>query len=120
MSDCSTNAFKPKARPRFYRFPPMKNLDEVTAAEQLDKLREEVEEAVEANCALYTLESTEGYFSDQACEAALRYGMELMDVVHAAETALRIDFAECEIEGIRAEVEKKNRERGYYDEQAVD
>ena len=42
------------------------------------------------------------------------YGMELMDVIHAAETALRMEFSDAEVERLREAVEEKNRRRGYY------
>ena len=41
--------------------------------------------------------------------------MELMDVIHAAETALRMEFDDAEVDGLREAVEEKNRERGYYE-----
>lgn len=40
--------------------------------------------------------------------------MELMDVIHAAETALRMDFGEEEAEELRRKVIGKNENRGYY------
>lgn len=42
------------------------------------------------------------------------YGMELMGVIHAAETALRMEFSDAEVERLREAVEEKNRRRGYY------
>ena len=42
--------------------------------------------------------------------------MELMDVIHAAETALRMEFSYEEVEALRDRVEEKNRKRGYYGE----
>ena len=46
----------------------------------------------------------------------MAYGMELMDVIHAAGTALRMEFADHEVETLHGCVERKNRERGYYGE----
>ena len=42
------------------------------------------------------------------------YGMELMDVIHAAETALRMEFSDAEVVGLQLKVIEKNRKRGYY------
>ncbi len=39
-----------------------------------------------------------------------------MDVIHAAETALRMEFSDAEVNGLRDAVKEKNRKRGYYDE----
>lgn len=44
------------------------------------------------------------------------YGMELMDVIHAAETALRMEFSDDEVSHLRDMVERKNRARGHYGE----
>ena len=43
------------------------------------------------------------------------YGMELMDVIHAAETALRMELTDAEVDGLSEAVEEKNRRRGYYE-----
>lgn len=42
------------------------------------------------------------------------YGMELMDAIHAAETALRMEFSDAEVVGLQLKVIEKNRKRGYY------
>lgn len=55
-------------------------------------------------------------YEEEVCEARDAYGMELMDVIHAAETALRMKFDDSEVDQLRAAVEAKNRERGYYGE----
>ena len=39
-----------------------------------------------------------------------------MDMTDDAETALRLEFDGAEVEQLRAAVEAKNRERGYYGE----
>ena len=44
----------------------------------------------------------------------LAYVMELMDVIHACETALR-EFDPCHLDAIKSLVIRKNDERGYYD-----
>lgn len=85
----------------FYRFPPMKELEKWDNSEQLDKLEEEMTEAREA------------YFSS---EHEIAYGIELMDIIHTAETALRINFNENEIEDLYGLTFEKNKKRGYYDD----
>lgn len=42
------------------------------------------------------------------------YGIELMDVIHSAETALRMEFTDQEIAQLQDSVIEKNRARGYY------
>lgn len=42
--------------------------------------------------------------------------METMDVIHAAETMLRMLDGLVDVDGLRDEVVKKNRQRGYYEE----
>ena len=41
-------------------------------------------------------------------------GMELLDIIHAVETALRMEYTEEEVEELRAKVIEKNGNRGYY------
>lgn len=86
----------------FYRFPAMKGLEEWDNADQIKKIEEEVDEAKEA------------YFGSTG---ELPYGLELMDVIQAAETALRINFGEDEVEHLRQLTIEKNRKRGYYGEE---
>lgn len=87
----------------FYRFPAMEKLDEWDNADQIMKIDEEVAEAKKA------------YFDN---DSAIPYGVELMDVIHAAETALRMNFNDSEIESLHKLTIEKNRKRGYYaDEQ---
>lgn len=43
-------------------------------------------------------------------------GGEVMDVIHAVETALRNEFSEAEAETLREAVERKNRKRGDHGE----
>lgn len=104
----------------FYRFQAMAKLGEWTNIKQLGKVIEEVGEAhdaLEAMCnqfrwAFTTHDEAELKMADRARNA---YGMELMDVIHAAETALRIEFSDFEVGRLRDAVERKNRERGYYE-----
>lgn len=87
-----------------YQFPPAKF--DCGIMEQLNKIGEEQSEAVDAYADAFTMRR------DPAKETAL--AMELWDVVHAAETALRmldpqtVLYAKCECE-------HKNWARGYYD-----
>lgn len=55
------------------------------------------------------------FYNDPMIE---RVAEELMDVIHSAETALRIicrTNADVNLHKLRLKVEKKNLERGYYD-----
>lgn len=81
-----------------YRFPPMANIEMFETLEQLEYIEQELREAYEAN-------------HDNERQA---YGMELLDVIHATETALRMEFSEQEVERLRAMVIEKNAKRGYY------
>lgn len=108
----------------FYRFPPMAKLCELTSKQQLRKLSGEVNEVfLERNkMAYFRKAAVERDSADAfACYMDHRdaYGMELMDVIHAAETALRMEFSEAEVEMLRDAVERKNREMGYYGNQEV-
>lgn len=85
----------------FYRFPKMAEIDLWAQCEQVEKLREEVEEV--ANVA-----SRE--------KDRIAYGVELMDLIHAAETALRMQFDDDEVDALALLCESKNRKRGYYDD----
>lgn len=82
-----------------YRFPAIAGLEEFATEDHLRKIESEYMEA------------------ELAYEAKERqlYGMELLDIIHATETALRMDFSEQEIEELRARVIEKNSRRGYYE-----
>lgn len=105
----------------FYRFPAMAGLDERTNRQQARKV---AEEATKARTALVAMEALfdEAFTTmddadyDTAERARDKYGMDLLDVIHASETALRMEFAQEKVEHLRDAVERKNRERGYYDE----
>ncbi len=88
----------------FYRFPAMAGLNEWDNAQQVEKIEEEAEEAEEAKEAYY------------GSDNEIPYGVELMDVIHAAETALRMNFNDSEVSHLHELVIEKNRKRGYYDE----
>ncbi len=97
----------------FYRFPAMANLGGWTNEEQVEKLRSE---SLEACSALWDYDMGVRFEKPNSPERRTAYGMELMDVIHAAETALRMEFSDAEVVLLRDIVEEKNRERGYYDE----
>lgn len=86
----------------FYRFPAMEKLSEWDNSDQIAKIEEEVEEASKA------------YY---AVDNEIPYGIELMDVIHAAETALRMNFSDSEIANLHSLAIEKNRKRGYYGEE---
>lgn len=85
----------------FYRFPAMVGLNEWDNAQQIEKIDEEANEAQRVY-----------YESDNE----ISYGVELMDIIHAAETALRMNFNDSEVSHLHELVIEKNRKRGYYDE----
>lgn len=82
-----------------YRFPPMANMESQTVQKQLDKIAEELEEASNA----YEYETND------------QFGVELMDIIHATETLLRMHFTNDEVDRYRAAVVFKNARRAYYE-----
>ena len=82
-----------------YRFPAMANIGQFDTLEQLKHIERELREAYEAN-----------YYDERQA-----YGMELLDIIHATETALRMEFSQNEVEELRARVIEKNSSRGYYE-----
>lgn len=98
----------------FYRFPAIAKLGEWTNEHQVTKVCCEACEALDAlrDC-LWDYDT--GTRREEMSEAdRTAYGMELMDVIHAAETALRMEFSDEEVDELRGMVERKNRKRGYY------
>lgn len=88
----------------------MAKLDEYTAQEQLICIQKELREAMVALKELQlSLATGTAILSD--VEA---YGMELLDVMHATETALRMSFEEEDVVKLQMHVIEKNRKRGYY------
>lgn len=85
----------------FFRFPAMAKLSEWDMADQLTKIEEELEEVRNA------------YFGNE-CNIAT--GVELMDLIHASETALRMLFTDEEVESLHSLAISKNAKRGYYEE----
>ena len=80
----------------FYRFPKLTAVDTYSKRQAHEKIAEELLEAVAAG-------------------GSLNYGMELLDIIHACETALRMTYTEDDVMRMRDLVIKKNNERGYYD-----
>lgn len=99
----------------FYRFPAMARLGEWTNEQQAEKVWDEAAEAFNAlRDGLWDYDA--GKRREEMSEAdRTAYGMELMDVIHAAETALLMEFDDNEVDGLREAVEEKNRRRGYYE-----
>lgn len=95
----------------FYRFPAMAKLGELMNEEQINAVRGE---CIEADKALWEYEMSLRLCKPASAER-IAYGMELMDVIHAAETALKMEFSDAEVDGLRDAVEEKNRKRGYYE-----
>ena len=80
---------------------PLCTKHEKTVSEQLEHLQSEV---IETMHAWYTGESV------------YDVGTELLDVIHAAETTLRmLNFTNYELNDLKDRVIQKNAERGYYD-----
>lgn len=109
--------FKPEALTHepmcFYRFPAMAKLGEWTNGDQVLQIMDEAEEAVSA----YSFWCYGSGSGDKDADRGA-YGMELMDVIHATETALRMEFTPEEVNELRDAVEEKNRKRGYYGKEA--
>lgn len=98
----------------FYRFPAMAKLGEFTNEEQAEKVWDEATEAYNAlrdSLWDYDTGTRREEMSDSDRTA---YGMELMDVIHSAETALRMEFGDAEVIILQLNVIEKNLKRGYY------
>lgn len=97
----------------FYRFPAMEQLNEFTDADQLAHIQSEVTEAfiLHERWAITAIVTNDDDMTK--CDRNL-YGMELMDVIHSTETALRKEFSPEEVAQLRDAVIEKNRKRGYY------
>lgn len=88
-----------------YQFPAMKKLDEWSFGDQITKVTFETSELVEA------LLCTEGNM-DEILETVAK---EAMDVIHSAETLLRIlEKRHVKIDSIYEETIEKNEKRHYY------
>lgn len=100
----------------FYRFPAMAKLGERTNEQQAEKVRSE---SLEACNALWDYDMGARFGKPDAPKRRTAYGIELMDVIHAAETALRMEFGDEEVDALRDAVEEKNRKRGYYGKESA-
>jgi phosphoribosyl-ATP pyrophosphohydrolase len=100
-----------------YNFPPHKGVERGHVMGQARKVLEEAGEALEAT-ADYTHAE---YGTAEHASFAYWTAFELMDVIHAAETELRMIEGSLEqsLDEIRDLVEDKNRRRGYYDADLV-
>lgn len=87
------------SKPWQWQFPPIKKTDSLIL--QIGHLRSEVNEVVNAKL---NRESNE------------RLAEELMDVIHSAETTLRmLPFTDEALDGIKRRIVSKNEARGYYE-----
>ena len=100
----------------FYRFPAMAKLGEWTNEEQAEKVLDEATEAYNALRDSMWDYDTGTLREEMSDSDRTAYGMELMDVIHAAETALRIEFSDEEVESLKDAVIVKNYNRRYYRE----
>lgn len=109
MTMCSCNASR-----SVYRFPAMAKIKEWTFEQQLEKLREEIAEVEDA----YELIGRVSPYTapEDILVRRISLGIELLDVIHACETALRMGFSDEKVIALKDSVIAKNRERGYYDE----
>lgn len=87
-----------------YRFPAM--VTDNNLRDQMQKILTELKEAKSAEIRYRCggREETE----------KLALLMELLDIIHATETAIRIEYTEDEVEIGRQKVIEKNARRGYY------
>ena len=97
-----------------YRFPAIDGLEDFTPDDQFHKIVEEVKEVKLDKWKL----SLEVHNPDSTVESLWKLhdelGMELLDVIHACETMLRMNFDDEEVEELRARVIEKNARRMYY------
>lgn len=96
----------------FYRFPAIACIEEPSNTRQADKI---YEESLEVCGAQLSYEMAERYGNPIIHKIRENYGMELMDVIHAAETALRMEFSENEVDNLKIATIVKNIKRGYYE-----
>lgn len=85
---------------------------------RLDQFGKLIEEVSEVESARRTLSLADNFCDDRGEIERYReaYGMELMDVIHAAETALRMEFDDDDVYRLRERVIEKNAGRFYYRE----
>lgn len=104
----------------FYRFPAMADLKDFTIIQQVNYIAQEVRAAIDA---ALKMQSSYDHASntlvredfDEADNDRCEYGKELMDIIHSAETALRMGFSDEQVDRLCELVIEKNATRGYYD-----
>ena len=97
-----------------YRFPAIDGLEEFTPDDQFHKIVEEIKEVKQAKWKLSLEIHNPDSTIDAVGELFDEFGMELLDVIHACETMLRMNFEDEKVEELRARVIEKNARRGYY------
>lgn len=88
-----------------YRFPAV--VTDNSLKDQMEKIKSEYREAKRAEIC-YRCGGREDIDKESL-------GMELLDLIHATETAIRMTFSDQEVEELRAKVIDKNARRCYYD-----
>lgn len=86
----------------------MAGYNSFNARDQLLKICEELREAKNA---YFLMKNAEPRYKKWLRQD---YGKELLDIIHATETALRMEFTPDEVEQLRNEVIQKNTVRDYY------
>lgn len=99
----------------FYRFPACPGVPCRTMPAQMDSVSSA---RVDAYLAAERLAASKrvGAGPERVKSERTMLGVALMDLLREVETALRIEFDEGELEGLRRAVIEKNAARGYYDE----
>lgn len=98
-----------------YRFPAIAGYKEFTQDEQFHKIVEEIKEVKYEKYKLSTAQHYPDLDIKIVEELFESLGMELLDVIHACETMLRMNFTDQEVEELAAKVREKNARRGYYE-----
>ena len=80
---------------------------------QAGKIAEEAREVASA-VRLYKAHDQDAFDAREQARLVNEIAMETMDVIHAAETMLRMLDGLVDVDGLRDEVIRKNRQRGYY------
>jgi hypothetical protein len=104
----------------FYRFPAMAGLKEYSTMQQANHIASEAREVIEAALKMrmsyaHANDTLVREDFDEADNDRCEYGKELMDIIHSAETALRMGFSDEQVDRLRELVIEKNATRGYYD-----
>lgn len=81
---------------------------------QAGKIAEEAREVASA-VRLYKAHDQDAFDVREQARLVNDIAMETMDVIHAAETMLRMLDGLVDVDALREEVVRKNRQRGYYE-----